>query len=739
MWWVLRQKSTPAIFSREPNPPKFNILRIDFIGKYMDSIKQIFDDIINTDHKVITEEASKSILKNYGVQVPPYALATSADNAVREAKKIGFPLVMKVVSPQILHKTDVGGVKVGINSIKDVKKTFNDMYGRLSKKKGVDVKGILLEKMVPKGVELIVGIQNDPQFGPVIMVGLGGIMTEVMKDVSFRMLPITITDAKSMITELKGSKLLSGFRGSEPIDTHMVAKMLVQIGKLGVENADYINSIDFNPVVVYPKSHCIVDAKIILNDQIKKNSITKTKPNKEHMEAFFTPKSVALVGASSTPGKIGNSILDSLVNYDYKGEVYPINPKADTIFGRKCYPSVSKIPGSVDLVVISVDLSVTPPVLEDCAKKGVHNVVIVSGGGKELGGKRADYEAEIKRLSAKHKIRIIGPNCIGMFNAANRLDCAFQGQERMIRAKLGPVALLSQSGTMGISFLETANSFGLSKMVSYGNRSDVDEADMIWYLASDPQTKVIALYVEGFGDGRKFINTAKKVMKEKKKPVLIWKSGRTELGAKQAASHTGSLGGSNAIIMGAFKQAGIISVDSYQELAAVAKALAWQPASKGNRAAMCSNGAGPMIGGIDHFERLGLELAKVTSKSRKSMKSHFPPTYVIGSGNPADVTGGANADDYRFVIQAFMDDPNVDIVMPWFVFQDDPLEETIIDHLAAFSEKRKKPLLVGGNGGPYTQKISRLIEERKVPVYDDLRDWVAAASALAQWGKMGNI
>ena len=702
----------------------------------MSSVQQVFSETIKTKHKVITEELSKSILKTYGVKVPPYALVTSAEDAAKQAKKIGFPLVMKVVSPQILHKTDVGGVKVGLDSVEDVKRTFKDMYGRLSKKKGVDVKGILLEKMVPKGVELIVGIQNDPQFGPVIMVGMGGIMTEVMKDVAFRMLPISASDAKSMLNELKGSKLLKGFRGSEPVDTGMVAKMLVQIGKLGVENADYINSIDFNPVVVYPKSHFVVDAKIILNDKVRKNSITKTKPNKEFMEEFFTPKSVALVGASATPGKIGNSILDSLVNYDYKGEVYPINPKADKIFGKKCYPSVAEIPGKVDLVVVSVDLSVTAPVLEDCAKKGVHSVVIVSGGGKELGGERAAYEAEIKELSAKHRIRIIGPNCIGMFNAANRLDCAFQGQERMIRARLGPVALLSQSGTMGISFLETADSFGLSKMVSYGNRSDVDEADMIWYLANDPQTKVIALYVEGFGDGRKFINTAKKVMREKKKPVLIWKSGRTALGAKQAASHTGSLGGSNAIIMGAFKQAGIISVDSYQELAAVAKALAWQPASRGNRAAMCSNGAGPMIGGIDHFERLGLQLARVTPGSLKKMKDHFPPTYVIGNGNPADVTGGANADDYRFVIKTFMDDPNVDIVMPWFVFQDDPLEEAIIDHLAAFSRKGKKPLLVGGNGGPYTQKISRLIEEKGVPVYDDLRDWVAAASALSQWGKI---
>ena len=702
----------------------------------MNSVKKIFDETIQTDHKVITEEVAKSILKSYGIKVPGYALVNSADQAAKAAKKLGFPLVMKVVSPQILHKTDVGGVKVGLDNVNDVKKTFNDMYKRLSKKKGVQLKGILLEKMVPKGTELIVGLQNDPQFGPVIMVGIGGVLTEVFRDVAFRMLPITTSDAKSMLDELKGSKMLKGFRGSEPIDINMLSKALVQIGKLGVDNASHFDSIDFNPIVVYPKSYAVVDAKIILRKEIKKDAISKAQPNSKNMEMFFTPQSVALVGASATPGKIGNSVLDSLAKHDYKGKVFPINPKQEEILGIKCYPSISAIPEKVDLVVVCVDLSVTPPILEECAKKGIHSVVIVSGGGKELGGERAAYEAEVKRLSEKYEIRIIGPNCIGMFNAANRLDCAFQGQARMVRAKLGPVALLSQSGTMGISFLETADSFGLSKMVSYGNRSDVDEADMIWYLADDPQTKVIALYVEGFGDGRKFVNTAKRVMAEKKKPIVIWKSGRSEAGAKQAASHTGSLGGSNAIIMGAFKQAGIISVDSYQELAGVAKALAWQPAAKGNRAALCSNGAGPMIGAIDHFERLGLSLAKVTEDTRKKMVEHFPPTYVVGKGNPADVTGGANADDYRFTIQSFMDDPNVDIIMPWFVFQDDPLEETIIDYLAEFSNQRKKPVIVGGNGGPYTQKISALIEQKGVQVYDDIRTWAAVASALAQWGKV---
>jgi len=701
----------------------------------MNAITKIFDDTIKTDHKVITEEDAKSILKKYKISVPGFSLVNSSQQATKDAKKLGFPLVMKVVSPQILHKTDVGGVKVGIDNVADVKKIFNDMYGRLSKKKGVDVKGILLEKMVPKGVELIVGIQNDPQFGPVIMVGLGGVLTEIFKDVAFRMLPITTADAKSMLNELNSFKILKGFRGSEPVDLNMLAKALVQIGKIGVDNADYINSVNFNPIVVYPKSYNVVDAKIILNKEIKMNSISKAKPNTESMEKFFTPKSVAIIGASAKPGKIGNSVLDALGKHGFNGKVYPINPKEESILGIKCYPSLDAIHAKVDLVVVCVNLSVTIPIMKTCAKKGIHNVTIISGNGKELGGDRARIEAEIKELSLKHKIRVIGPNCIGMFNAANRLDTTFFDNTRMVRAKLGNVAFLSQSGTIGISMLETADTFGLSKMISYGNRADVDEADMIWYLANDPQTKVIALYVEGFGDGRKFINTAKRVMKEKKKPIVIWKSGRTESGAKQAASHTGSHGGSNPIIMGAFKQAGIVTVDSYQELTGVIKALAWQPLARGNRVAMCTNGAGPIVVGIDYLERMKMKIPPLSPQIFKKINNYFPTTYVIGkNGNPLDVTGGATANDYKFIIQQFYDEKNVDIIMPWFVFQDNPLEEDIVKYLAEFSKKRQKPLLVGGNGGPYTAKMSRLIEKHQIPVYNDLRTWVAAAFALSNFG-----
>jgi 3-hydroxypropionyl-CoA synthetase (ADP-forming) len=274
----------------------------------------------------------------------------------------------------------------------------------------------------------------------------------------------------------------------------------------------------------------------------------------------------------------------------------------------------------------------------------------------------------------------------------------------------------------------------MSKMISYGNRSDVDEADMIWYLSEDPQTKVIGLYVEGLGDGRKFVDTAKKVILERKKPIVVFKNGRTSRGAKQAASHTGSLGGTYTVVKGAFSQNGIISVDSYDELTASLKALSWQPIPKGNKVAMVTNGAGPIIAAIDQFEKLGLEVATLGEQSISFLKSHYPPTYVVG--NPCDVTGSANASDYKFAIQTFMDDPNVDIVMPWFVFQDDPLEEDIVEILAEFNKQRKKPLLIGALGGPFTQKMANRLEENQIPVYQSVITWTAAAASLAKWASV---
>ncbi len=683
--------------------------------------------------KVITEESSKEILGEYGIKVPKYALVTSSDEAVQKSKEIGFPLVAKIVSPDILHKTDVDGVKVGLSSEAEVKEAFDDMFNRLKEK--FDVKGVLLEKMVPKGVELIVGLQNDFQFGPSIMVGLGGIYTELFKDVSFRVLPVTKNEAVKMLESLRGKDILKGFRGSKPIDLDMLSEAIVNIGNLGVDMAGKYESIDFNPVVVYPDSYYVVDAKIILKENSSDDAISMAIPDSSYMDLFFNAKSVALIGASPEEGKIGNSVMESLVKHDYKGKVYPVNAKGyPEIMGVKAYKNLMDIEEPVDVVIVTVDLKFVPDLLVECGKKNIHNMVVISGGGKELGGERAAIEKRVQDLSRDLKVRIIGPNCIGIFNGENRLDCAFQGHLRMLRPKQGNVSFLSQSGTVGIAFMETSDAFGLSKMISYGNRSDVDEADMIHYLAQDPSTNVIGLYVEGLGDGRKFMNSAKNVIKQYQKPIVVFKNGRSTRGAKQAASHTGSLGGSFAVISGAFEQTGIISVDSYEELTSALKALTWQPVPKGNKIAMVTNGAGPIIAAIDNFERLNLELAQLSDQTIKSFKEHYPATYVIG--NPCDVTGSASADDYRFAIQAFLDDPNVDIVMPWFVFQDDPLEEKIVDILGDFQKQKKKPILIGAMGGPFTEKISKKIEEFNIPVYQSVITWITAAGSLAKWNRI---
>lgn len=698
--------------------------------------KQKIQNIVDSSKgtpRVITEDSSKEILSEYGIKVPKYALVTSSDDAVQKSKEIGFPLVAKIVSPDILHKTDVGGVKVGLSSDDEVKQAFEDMFNRLKEK--FDVKGVLLEKMVPKGVELIVGLQNDSQFGPSIMVGLGGIYTELFKDVSFRVLPVSKSEAVTMLESLRGKDILKGFRGSKPVDLDMLSEAIVNIGTLGIDMAGKYESIDFNPVVVYPDSYYVVDAKIILKDKSTDDAISMASPDSSYMDLFFNAKSVALIGASPEVGKIGNSVMESLAKHDYKGKVFPVNAKGyPEIMGVKAYKNLMDIEEPVDVVIVTVDLKFVPDLLVECGKKNIHNMVIISGGGKELGGERAAIEKRVQDLSRELKVRIIGPNCIGIFNGENRLDCAFQGHLRMLRPKQGNVSFLSQSGTVGIAFMETSDAFGLSKMISYGNRSDVDEADMIHYLAQDPSTNVIGLYVEGLGDGRKFMNSAKNVIKQYQKPIVVFKNGRSTKGAKQAASHTGSLGGSFAVISGAFEQTGIISVDSYEELTSSLKALTWQPVPKGNRIAMVTNGAGPIIAAIDNFERLNLELAQLSDQTKKSFKEHYPATYVIG--NPCDVTGSASADDYRFAIQAFMDDPNIDIIMPWFVFQDDPLEEKIVDILADFQKQKKKPILVGAMGGPFTDKISKKIEEFNIPVYQSVITWITAAGSLAKWHRI---
>ncbi len=418
------------------------------------------------------------------------------------------------------------------------------------------------------------------------------------------------------------------------------------------------------------------------------------------MDEFFEPAGVAVVGASSRPGKIGYEILKNVINSCK--EVYPVNPSARQILGKKCYPSVSAIDGRVELAIVAIPSEKILEVVEDCGKKGVKAMVIISGGFKEVGNE--NLEREMVEAAKSHGIRIIGPNCIGIYNAKNGFNTFFQ--KNMELPSHGNVAVLTQSGTIGIALLEKfAGLTGVSKFVSYGNKSDVDEIDMLNYLEKDDDTDVIALYMESVSNGRKFFEGLPG------KPVVILKSGRTRLGERAAASHTGAMATNYSIFKGAARQHGAILADNFEEFYDITRIMAMQPLPGGGGVGMVTNGAGPCVIAADHInESRSLSLPEV-----KAEKFSKLPSFAI-KANPLDLTGSATAGHFLEGIKAMEKDSSIDIIMPFFVFQDAPLIdslEELHDGLREMTETAKrsgkplKPIIALGMGG-------KIVEEQKV-------------------------
>ncbi len=674
-------------------------------------------------------EETRELLGRFGFVFPKGGLGRDAAEAAEIASRIGFPVVLKIASPDLLHKTDVGGVRLGLWTKEEVRDAFREMMAAVRRAAPeVRILGVDVEEMVRGGAELFIGLEWNPQFGPVIAFGLGGIFTEILSDVTFRLLPLEAEEAEEMLTEIRARKVLEGSRGQEAVSREALVDILLRASRMGMALAQRLGSIDLNPIVVLGREHRVLDAKMLLEETPR--SLTRVaEPDTRHLGRFFDASSVAVVGASATPGKIGNAILRSLLSSKYAGTVYPVNPGCDEILGVQAYPSLSAIPAPVDLVVAAIPLAALPALAKECAAKATHNLVIVSGGGKELGEEGARLEQEVARLAKEGDIRIIGPNCIGVLSGANHLDTFFQEPERMVRPKAGSLAVLAQSGTVGLAVLEKVADLGVSRFVSYGNRLDVDEADLIAYLGDDQETRVIACYFEGLADGRKFIASARRVALHK--PVVVFKSARTPAGAKGAVSHTGFFGGTYGAWRGAFSQGGLIAVDSTEELVAASRALVLGSRAAGRRVALISNGAGPMIQALDLLGDRGLELASLGERTLAQMKGTFPPYFVVA--NPLDVTGSATSKDYDVGLSLLFADPAVDLVMAWFVFQDAPLDAGIVDILASLPARFPgKPILCGASGGEYTERISRTIESRGVPVFATVSDWLVAASALTR-------
>jgi len=443
------------------------------------------------------------------------------------------------------------------------------------------------------------------------------------------------------------------------------------------------------------------------------------------LESFFKPKTIAVVGASRNTTKIGHAALKNILISDYECKTYPVNPKEKEILGVKCYKKVTQVPGTIDLVLVSVPAKIVPQIMRDCVQKKVKNVIIISSGFSEVGNHK--LEEELKSIIEKTNMKVLGPNVMGYKNASDGLDASFVYG----KARQGNLSLISQSGALGIGMIHLANNefVGISKIIGVGNKIDIDDDDLIDYFAEDPDTKVVGLYIEAVKDGRKFMNSIKKC----KKPVLVVKAGISKAGARATASHTGSMAGSDKIYDAAIKQAGGIRCRDVVELFDMARALAGQPPAQGNRIGIITNGGGLGILLTDSCEENGLVVPKLSSKTYKKIDKILPD--IVKPNNPVDLTGDAGFYRYEASTRALLEDPNIDGIIVASVHGGyaRPVEFTgaILKMVRErkLHEEFKKPILATWVGGKEFEDLVWDLKSAGVPIYPS--SWRIARSMMA--------
>ncbi len=361
------------------------------------------------DRAYLMEHECKAVLEGLGISTTGSQVARSEEEAVRMAEAIGYPVVLKIVSPEVVHKSDAGGVKLDLKGAEEVRQAFIEIREAFGEKKIV---GVAVQRMAPPGTEAIVGVARDPTFGPILMFGLGGIFVEILRDVSLRSIPITEADAEDMIRGIKGRALLEGYRGRSA-DILALKRLLMQISDLVVKHPA-IAEMDLNPVILYPDGYAVVDARIILGEALEEADAAP--PKVQDLHDLFYPKSIAVIGASGTRGKLGWNVFCNLINHDFKGELYPINPRAESILGIKAYPRISAVGKPIDVAVILVQASMTPEVVKECCDCGVKYVIVESAGFAEMGDSGRRIEEEMKAITDSYGVRLLGPNCSGIIN-----------------------------------------------------------------------------------------------------------------------------------------------------------------------------------------------------------------------------------------------------------------------------------------------------------------------------------
>src|SRR6266852_3693722 len=698
------------------------------------AVRKILDKVKAEGRTSLTAPEGKIACDAYGIAGPKEGVATSAAEAAKIASDMGFPVVLKIVSPEILHKTEAGGVLVGVKSTQEAEKGFATIMAN-AKKYDAKAKllGVQVQQMLAGGQEVIIGAVTDPSFGKLVAFGLGGILVEVLKDITFRLAPATRDDALSMLDGIAAAEILKGVRGADPVNREALAGMIESVSQLISDFPD-ITEMDLNPVFATKSGAIAADVRIVLDFAPAPQRYRPTRDEiVRQMNRIMKPDAVAVIGASSEDGKIGNSVMKNLINGGYQGKIYPIHPKADEIMGRKAYKSVKDVPGTVDVAVFAIPAKFVAQALAECGEKKIPGAVLIPSGFAETGN--VEGQKEIQEIGRKYGVRLMGPNIYGYYYTPKNLCATFCTPYDY----KGHAALSSQSGGIGMAIIGFSRSakMGVSAIVGLGNKSDLDEDDLLTFFEQDDNTHVIAMHCEDLKDGRSFAEVAKRV--SKKKPVIMLKAGRTSAGAKAASSHTGALAGNDKIYDDVLRQSGVIRAPGLRDMLDYARALQKLPTPKGENVVIITGAGGSGVLLSDACVDNGLSLMKMPQDLDTAFRKFIPP--FGAAGNPVDITGGEPPTTYKNTIKLGLEDERIHalilgywhtIITPPMVFA--KLVVEVVEEMKA--RGIAKPIVASLAGDVQVEEAAEHLYDHGIPAYAYATESsVAVLGAKYKWAR----
>jgi acyl-CoA synthetase (NDP forming) len=698
------------------------------------AVRQILDKAKSEGRTSLTAPEGKAVCDAYGIPVPKEGVATTATDAAKLAQTLGFPVVLKIVSPDILHKTEAGGVIVGVKSAEEAQKSFDTIMANAKKHNAkANIHGVQVQQMLGGGQEVIVGAVTDPSFGKLVAFGLGGVLVEVLKDVTFRLAPASREDALDMLDGIAAAPILKGVRGAEAVSRDALSSVIQSVSRL-VSDFPEISEMDLNPVFATPKGATAADVRIVCDWNPAE---ARYRPSQDEivrqMNRIMKPEAVAVIGASSEDGKIGNSVMKNLINGGYKGEIYPIHPSATEILGRKAYKSVKDVPGTIDVAVFAIPAPLVAKALVEVGEKEIPGAVLIPSGFAETGN--VEGQKEIQAIGRKYNVRLMGPNIYGFYYTWKNLCATFCTAYDF----KGHAALSSQSGGIGMAIIGFSRSakMGVSAIVGLGNKSDIDEDDLLTFFEQDDNTWIIAQHCEDLKDGRSFAEVAKRV--SKKKPVVVLKAGRTAMGARAASSHTGALAGNDKIYEDVLRQSGVIRARSLRDLLEFARAIPVLPTPKGENVVIITGAGGSGVLLSDAVVDNGLTLMPMPPDLDQAFRKFIPP--FGAAGNPVDITGGQPPKTYQETVRLGLSDERIHalILGYWHTIITPPMvfAKTMVEVIEEMRAKGiHKPIVASLAGDVEVEEASEYLFDHGIPAYPYTTEMpVAVLGAKYRWAR----